>query len=211
LLPPTRRRLVQAAADVMWRRSYAAAGVDEICRLAAAQKGSLYHFFPAKSDLAVAAIEHRWESLRRDVIDPIDQTGEAGLHRVIRLVDRIDALQRQALTDGQALNGSAVGGVGGEMAHQDDRIRAAVQRVFEEQCGYVQRWLDEAAVARQIAAGSNRVRAGQVLALIEGALLLGRVTKDPNLFTQVGAAVLAVAGRAPSGPRPAAGTAPELL
>jgi TetR/AcrR family transcriptional regulator, transcriptional repressor for nem operon len=210
-LLPTRLRLIQAAADLMWLRSYASAGVDDVCRMAAAQKGSFYHFFPTKSDLAVAAIDHRWDLLRRDVFDPIDQTGEAGLDRLARLVDRMDALQRQGRPDARAPIGSPIGALGHEMAHQDDRIRAAVNRVFEEHCRYLQRWLDEATLARQITAGSNRVRPRQVLALFEGALLLGKVAGDPDVFAQVCAVIPAVAGRAASLPGPPAGTAPELL
>ena len=209
-LVPTRARLVQAAAELMWLKSYAAAGVDEICQMAGAQKGSLYHFFPTKADLGVAAIEHRWDILRQQVFDPIDQIGEAGLDRLLRLVGRLDELQRQAGPDDRLLIGSPIGALGQEMAHQDERIRAAVNRVFEEQCRYLQRWLDEAAAGRQIAAGSSRTRARQVLALLEGALLLGKVAADPDVFAQACAALPAVAGPA-SAPRPLAGTPPELL
>jgi TetR/AcrR family transcriptional repressor of nem operon len=207
---PTRVRLIRAAAELMWLKSFAAAGVDEICQAAGAQKGSLYHFFPTKADLAVAVIEHSWSVLRQEVFEPIDQIGEAGLDRVQRLVRRIDALQRRARPDGRMLIGSPIGAIGQEMAHQDERIRAAVNRVFEEQCRYLQRWLDEAAAARHVAAGSSRMRARQVLALLEGALLLGKVAADPEVFAQACAALPAVAGPAPA-PRPLAGTPPELL
>lgn len=203
----TRLRLVEAAADLIWRKSYTAAGVEDLCQLAAARKGSFYHFFPTKSDLAVAAIAHRWEIQRRDVYDPLDQTGEAGLSRITRLVERLATLSAA----GQPMLGSPFAGLGQEMAHQDDRIRAAIHTVFEEQSRYLRRWLDEAAEVRQIAAGDNGLRARQVLALLEGSFLLAKVAGDPELVAPLCTAMAAVAGRTPSPVRPPAGTPPELL
>src|SRR3954463_10625682 len=55
---PTRDRLVRTAARLFLARSYAGVGVNEICAEAHVQKGSFYHFFPSKSDLAIAVIDH---------------------------------------------------------------------------------------------------------------------------------------------------------
>ena len=154
----TRLRLIHAASDLMSRRGYAAAGVDDLCRLAGARKGSFYHFFPTKADLALAALELQWSVIRQQVFEPV-----------------------------------------------------AVLAVFDAQCGYLERWLDEASAARQIVSGDNRARARQILAILEGALLLSRVARDPGVFPDVCAAVAPIAGRLPSAARPAPGTAPELL
>ena len=206
----TRLRLIHAASDLMSRRGYAAAGVDDLCRLAGARKGSFYHFFPTKADLALAALELHWSVIRQQVFEPVAEAGFPGLDRLHRLVDRSDALHRQGLAERQVL-GSPFGGLGQEMALQDDRIRAAVLAVFDAQCVYLERWLDEASAARQIVSGDNRARARQILAILEGALLLSRVARDPGVFPDVCAAVAAIAGRLPSAARPAPGTAPELL
>ncbi|WP_298259901.1 TetR/AcrR family transcriptional regulator [uncultured Litoreibacter sp.] len=55
-LPPTRDRLVAAAALLFQRKGYHGVGVAEILEASEAPKGSLYHHFPnGKSDLALAA------------------------------------------------------------------------------------------------------------------------------------------------------------
>ena len=56
-----RERLIEAAGDLWHRRSYTDVGVGEICAEAGVQKGSFYHFFPSKQDLALAVIDDRWE------------------------------------------------------------------------------------------------------------------------------------------------------
>ena len=60
-MPPTsdtRQRLIDAAADLFWRRGYAATGLSDILEAAGARGGSLYHFFPTKDDLLLAVIDH---------------------------------------------------------------------------------------------------------------------------------------------------------
>jgi TetR/AcrR family transcriptional regulator, transcriptional repressor for nem operon len=47
-----RERLIGTAGDLWHRRSYTDVGVSEICETAGVQKGSFYHFFPSKQDLA---------------------------------------------------------------------------------------------------------------------------------------------------------------
>lgn len=205
----TRDRLIQAAAELMIRKGYQAAGVDEVCRLAGAQKGSFYHFFPAKTDLALAALAFAWSEIQHEVFEAVDTGGDPGLDRLRRFVDAADAFHRRQWAARQVL-GSAIGALGQEMAGQDERIRAAVRDVFDAQADYIGRWLDEAARARQISVGDNHQRARGIVALVEGALLVSRVTGRPEGFRETCAQIPAVAGRAPSPPRPTPATAPEL-
>ena len=56
-----KERLLQVAFDLIWRQSYGAVSVDDICERAKVKKGSFYYFFPSKSELAVAAYEENWK------------------------------------------------------------------------------------------------------------------------------------------------------
>ena len=60
-------RLMQAAMDLMWQNNYAAASVDAICERAGAKKGSFYHFFKSKSQLAAAALEADWNKKQAEM------------------------------------------------------------------------------------------------------------------------------------------------
>lgn len=65
-MPPatdTRQRLVDAACELFWERGYAAVGLAEIAAAAGARSGSLYHFFPAKDGLLMAAIAQQRAAL----------------------------------------------------------------------------------------------------------------------------------------------------
>ena len=51
----TRDRILEAAMGLFHARSFDGVGTDEICRAAEVNKGSLYHHFPSKAELAEAA------------------------------------------------------------------------------------------------------------------------------------------------------------
>lgn len=195
----------------MHQRSYVAAGVDDLCRLAEARKGSFYHFFPGKSDLAIAALEHQWAQVRTEVFEPIGATGSAGLDRIQRLVAETERRLRTVLSAGQAVLGCPFGHLGQEMAHQDSRIQSAVRTIFDAHCHFLEAWLDEAVRARQVAFGPTAPRARQIFAVLEGGQLLAKVAGDPGVFAEACAAIPVIAGRVQPAQQRAIGTPPELL
>lgn len=203
-------RLIRTAADCLWQRSYAATGVDELCRLADAKKGSFYHFFESKRELAIATIDVQWAATREQVFETLTLSPQPGLNKLLGLAELTAARQRQVFAERQVLLGCPFGHLGQELAHQDPKIRASVQSVFDGHCEYIRAWLDEAVRAREITPGDNASRAQQVFALFEGALLLAKVSANAQVFVDVCAALPAVAGRVSSA-RPSSGIAPELL
>ncbi len=54
----TRTKLLDAAMTVIRAQGYAATTVDDICQAAGVTKGSFFHYFKSKEELAVAAAEH---------------------------------------------------------------------------------------------------------------------------------------------------------
>ena len=60
-----RERLIESASELWHSRSYADVGVNEICEHAGVRKGSFYHFFASKQDLALAVIDSFWSRARR--------------------------------------------------------------------------------------------------------------------------------------------------
>jgi len=58
--PPqsSREKLLDAAMHVIRAKGYAAATVDEVCNKAGVTKGSFFHHFKSKDELALSAVEH---------------------------------------------------------------------------------------------------------------------------------------------------------
>jgi len=177
---PTRDRLVEAAQQLLWERSYQAASVDDICTRAGAKKGSFYHFFGSKTELAIAAVEGSWAATKAGVFDPIFASGPAGLGQLQRLVEVVDQLQRQTRERTGAYLGCPFGSLGQEMGHQDESLRVVLDRVFDEHCDYIERAIRGAVERGEIRVADARQRAEEVFALFEGALLIAKVANDPD-------------------------------
>ena len=78
---PSRLKLLNAALHSIRSKGYAATTVDDICREAGVTKGSFFHHFKTKDDLALAAIEY-WETMTgglfasapyHQAADPVDR------------------------------------------------------------------------------------------------------------------------------------------
>jgi TetR/AcrR family transcriptional repressor of nem operon len=60
-----RDRLIESGQGLMHERGFTAVGVSEVCAHAGVNKGSFYHFFPSKQELALAVIARYAEEADR--------------------------------------------------------------------------------------------------------------------------------------------------
>ena len=77
----TKRRILQAAAEVFAEKGYYAAAVDDIVRASDTSKGSFYHFFPNKQGIFLSLVDHMYSTLLRRVETAIEQERGA-IHKV---------------------------------------------------------------------------------------------------------------------------------
>src|ERR1043166_4946441 len=77
-----KERLMDAALELIWQRSYGAITIDQICEKAGVKKGSFYYFFDSKADLAVAAYDYDWEKESKPYWDKIFSASVPPLQRL---------------------------------------------------------------------------------------------------------------------------------
>lgn len=65
--PPTKRRILEAAATVFSEKGYYGSAVDDIVVESDTSKGSFYHFFPSKQGIFLALIDRMYNELLRRV------------------------------------------------------------------------------------------------------------------------------------------------
>lgn len=189
----TQTRLLRAAASLMWERSFQATSVDELCQRAEAKKGSFYHFFDSKTDLAIAAMEQSWREIKQRFFKPVFSSDLGGLEQLQKLVETMHAFQMQAREEKGEYLGCPFGNLGQEMARQDERLRQTLDNIFHEHYDYIEGALKKAIQDGDIAPGNTRQRAQRIFALLEGAMLLAKVGNDPAIFRDVGPALMVVA------------------
>lgn len=88
-MPPTKQRILEAAATVFSDKGYYGTAVDDIVVESDTSKGSFYHFFPNKQGIFLALVDQTYKQLLRRVQRAID--GERGALR------KVDAALRTVL------------------------------------------------------------------------------------------------------------------
>jgi TetR/AcrR family transcriptional regulator, transcriptional repressor for nem operon len=103
---PSKERLLDAAIHLFRSRGYAATRVDDICEQAGLTKGSFFHHFSSKQDLALASIRH-WEQVNNAASDStLYQFLPDPLDRLLGYVDFRKTLLRGDLPDYTCLAGT---------------------------------------------------------------------------------------------------------
>jgi TetR/AcrR family transcriptional repressor of nem operon len=174
-----RRRLIDAAGDLWHRRSYADVGVGEICAEAGVQKGSFYHFFPSKQDLALAVIDDRWEGGDRERINALMTCELPPLDRLRALLEY--GLQEQYdLKAATGACGCSFGNLAVEMSGVDPVLRERLEELFTDWASLLRIALDDAVAAGDIAPIDTAQAARAVLTYIEGLSVMVRAAHDPE-------------------------------
>lgn len=94
----SKERLVTAMSDLMWERGYAATSPREVRERSGVGQGSMYHHFPGKRELALAALERNCATLLPATEALLSAAG-----------DPMEKLQNYLSREHQALKGCKVG------------------------------------------------------------------------------------------------------
>ncbi len=188
-----KERLLEAALDLIWSNSFASVSVDDICARADVRKGSFYHFFEGKTELALAAYEAKWQALR-PLLDGIFSAQLPPLERLSRWC----AVTRQSQRDLAARFGHVVGcpfcNVGSELATLDARLRAKSEEILDRMGVYVTAAIADAQRAHLIRVADVQQSAAAVCAYSMGCLLSAKVHNDPALLDDLEAPLFRLLG-----------------
>ncbi len=184
-----RERLLAAAIDLIWSNSYGSVSVDDICHRADVRKGSFYHFFPSKADLALAAYERHWES-KRPSLDAIFSPQVPPLERLKRWCYQIYELQKSNFERVGHVCGCPYANVGSELATLDDRLRAKSEELMGRGLRYLESAIADAQRAGLIDVDDVRAAATLLASTAMGMLLQAKVQNDPEVLRDLQPAVL---------------------
>jgi TetR/AcrR family transcriptional repressor of nem operon len=168
-----RERILRAGARLFLTRSYHAVGVEEVCSTAGVRKGSFYHYFASKSDLAKAVIDLHAEAFWAQLDDPEPATPAERLHAA---ADAIGAIQMGFQSRFGRAVGCPFGNLAAELATTDDHLRqhvAGVLAELEHRLAVVCREADEHELLRPDVDPDQLAQA--LLAQYQGMILLAKV------------------------------------
>lgn len=117
----TKATLIETAKDLIWQNSYASVSVDDICNAAGAKKGSFYHYFPSKVELAIAALDDHFKETKT-IFDDVFSPTRPAYERFELLAHAAIENQRMTLEKYGKVCGCPFATLGSEMAGQEDKI-----------------------------------------------------------------------------------------
>lgn len=190
-----KERLLDAALELIWERSYGVVTIDAICEKAQVKKGSFYYFFDSKSALAVAALEDSWQNYSKAKWDAIFSAATPPLERIRNFMLSVYEGQVEVVQKYGRVLGCPCFSVGSETSTQDEAINAKAQELLRIQVRYLESAVRDAQAEGSLPAGINpSLKAKCLFALFEGSLAQARIQNDLEILRSLPDAAMDLVG-----------------
>ncbi len=167
----TRQRIVDAAADLIFRQGVAHTTIEDVRAAADVSSSQLYHYFDDKPALVRAVVDHQADTMVGGQAN-FDFSTLNGL-RAWR--DFVVAAQREQ----HCIGGCPIGSLGGELAEIDPDARAHVAEGFKRWEAEIQSGLRAMQARGELTPDTDPdTLALALLAALQGGLLLTQVKRD---------------------------------
>jgi len=176
----TRDQILNAATRLIHLQGYHSTSLDDVLRESGVGKGNFYYYFKSKEDLGYAIIDRVIEAFIERTLHPIfaDTSGDP-IAQIHAFLDRVLDTQRQR----NCVGGCPMGNLASELSDVHEGFRQRLADIFIE-------WRSRLTEALSRGRADGRVRpecqptavARFLVAALEGAILLAKVTKDISVM-----------------------------
>ena len=188
----TRQHILDTAAVLFHTHSYADIGVARVCSQAGVSKGSFFHFFPSKRDLALAVVDQFRELFAGKLIAEAFAPSLAPLERLDRFVAGLYAYQKAQKDQYGHMPGCPFGNLVMEQATQDETLRKKVDAVLRSIANHFRAAVSDAIQSGDLPALDEEATAEAMLGYLEGIQLLAKARNDPEMIRRLGPAVKSI-------------------
>jgi TetR/AcrR family transcriptional repressor of nem operon len=184
---------MKAVGELIWTGSYGTTTVDQICGRAGVLKGSFYHFFESKADLAEAALEAGWEDYRPK-LDEVFSPTLPPLQRIRRYCDFELKYQAEMKIKHGMVLGCPYCTLGTEISTKEDRLRKKVDDYMNQERKYFESAIRDAQAEGLVRSANAAIMAKAVFAYIEGLLSLARIKNNLDVLKEMERGIMAILG-----------------
>jgi TetR/AcrR family transcriptional regulator, transcriptional repressor for nem operon len=177
-----RERVLQTALHLFYTEGFNAVGTNQICSEAGVNKSTLYHLFPSKVDLVLAALEVYASAITRKFQQIAKSKAPAE-----QKLEQIFETPFQANQDFKEQFGHAKGCFVGntvlELAGGEERVRTYLAHVFQTWAEAIEPIVRELAILQGSVNARNIDTAKtsrSIIAYLQGAILLAKAYNDPQ-------------------------------
>ena len=174
---PTKERLLDAAERLMLAKGFTATTVEEICASAKLTKGSFFHYFKSKGQLARELLERFCAASQRKMQEAVGHAERDPLKRVYRYIDVMIAMSKDC-----AEQGCLLGTFAQELSETNPNMRTLCDQAFNRWVNAFKADLDaaKAACASRVPIDTKSL-AEHFIAILEGAKILAKAQADASV------------------------------
>jgi len=188
-----RVKLMDAVLELIWVGSYGTTTIDQICEKAGVKKGSFYHFFEGKSQLAVEALETNWQD-KRGELDKLFSATVPPLERLQKYCDFNYKMQGEMREKYGYVLGCPLFAIGCEVCTQEDALQKKVESILAYKRKYLEAAIRDAVATGEARVGDPAAAARMLMAYYEGMLTQARIQNDVEILREMAAGTFSVLG-----------------
>lgn len=172
--------LVEIAANLFRMKGYSGTSIDDIAKSCGLTKGSLYHHFSGKEELAAAALEQVHQYYREHIFSIIRQSDEPGIKELEAFNHTVEEFFIAHP------HGCLLANLSLEIGGAFELFNKKINRFFNE-------WIDcyVKVFSRYFAAAEAKARAEDAIAIVQGCILMNRIRQNLEPLRRQHAAMIA--------------------
>lgn len=182
--PDSRETLLRVAMDLVWESNYGRASVDRICERANIKKGTFYHHFDSKEQLALEALDSQWNLMKHEY-DAIFSPLNPPLDRLRQCFRKNLKKQREMRDKVGFVCGCPLATIGSEISTLEPALRLKVEGLMAQFVTYIESALRDAH-HQGLVNVPNPLRTAQIIVdYAEGAQTRARIINDLMPIEQI--------------------------
>ena len=172
---------MEAVGDLIWAGSYGSTTIDQICEKAGVKKGSFYYFFQSKAELAISAIEQKWQEHRVE-LDSIFSPTVPPLERLRKYWEYSYRVQSDIKAQFGCVLGCPLFSLGAEVSTQEAHLQKKVQEILDHKKRYFETAIRDAHAAGLIHAPDAVSKARALFMYYQGLMTQARIENNLEIM-----------------------------
>ena len=168
----TRQKLIDATFEEVYSHGYQGAALAEILKNAGVHKGSMYHYFGSKKEMALVAIQEK-----------ISQKNLGKYSKILELKSGyLEALlnSMKDITQRDFKRGCPIANIVQEMSNIDEDFNTTMKLIYEEFRKYIKDILEKSIEAKEMKECDTKKMALFITSALEGAILCAKASGEPQ-------------------------------
>ena len=173
----TRQKLIDATFEEIYSHGYQGAALTDILKKAGVHKGSMYHYFSSKKEMALIAIQEKVSQKNLEKYIKILELKSGHLEALIKSVK--DTTQRDFK------RGCPIANIVQEMSNIDEDFNITMKSIYNEFRKYIRDILKKAIETKEMKKCDTKKMALFIISTLEGAILSAKASSNAQDYADV--------------------------